>query len=489
MRLNNTVRYTLFGVAFWLLFPCWGPPWPTWFCGGLPISWKSVVVVQSSSYLHWIIDTAPVFLGLFASMAGVRQDRFARFNHTLGKLVDERTDELLRLNQEMKVANKQLQEEKERAEASTKAKTEFLANMSHELRTPLNGVIGIAEILSGSNNCTPEQKQLVDSIHKLSNLLLNLINDVLDFSKIESGKVELVCSEEGLAPLLADVVELLRPQWSAKGLLIKTSQAPDTPATVHTDVLRLRQVLINLVGNAIKFTEKGEVNLHVSLGSEGRLQFSISDTGIGIDPQKLDSIFDEFVQEDSSTSRRYGGTGLGLAISTRLVRLLGGRIWARSQPGQGTTFYFEISPMPVSQSAPLPGLVHPAEEAPESRQGLKILLAEDNDVNQLVGRKALEMSGFGCELAVNGEQAVQMHRERGYDLIFMDVQMPVIDGLEATRLIRQDDTQVKIIALTANASADDRQRCLAAGMDDYLAKPFRFERIKELILLHTAQRA
>jgi CheY-like chemotaxis protein len=360
--------------------------------------------------------------------------------------------------------------------------------MSHEIRTPLNAVIGLTEILLRSA-LTEDQRKMTETIGESGSGLLHVINDILDFSKLEANKVAIELVEFDLLELVKGTVNIMSAQAKAKGITLAVAVAASVPQSISADGGRLRQILLNLLGNAIKFTNQGGITVGVDVAEEkndGRLiRFSVTDQGIGISAEAQTRLFQPFSQADTSTTRKFGGTGLGLAISKQLVELMGGSMNVDSVEGQGSTFWFTLFTTRVEQAtAPAKALGDgwPVGAKAKISNDTRILLVEDNPVNQMVALRLLELLGFHADVVNDGAEAVDAAQCQSYDLLLMDCQMPIMDGYEATAEIRRREAdsgrRTRIVAITANAMSGDREKCLEAGMDDYIAKPIQLETLK-----------
>ena len=416
--------------------------------------------------------------------------------------------------EELEVTNERLNQMIEQATRAThaadsanRAKSDFLATISHEIRTPLNGIIGFVEMLD-ETRLNEEQDDFLIRIKSSSEALMSLINDVLDFSKVESGHLNLELRDFSILPMINSLNSMFLSQAKEKGLSLKISVDESVPRKIRGDETRLRQILLNLLSNAIKFTKSGEVSLHVSthsIDSESNfveLEFEVRDTGIGMSPEEISRLFMPFSQGDSSTTRKYGGTGLGLAICKSLSEAMGGKVWATSVLREGSSFFSRVR-VDIVEMRDAHALSSESENAkvissgtinnkvesdkPADSLPLKIAVAEDNMANQRVIMIMLRRLGWESEFAENGRELLDLVRNKDYDLIFMDVQMPLMDGLEATRRLRAGDAgeglkDVKIIALTANALSGDEARCLDSGMNAYMTKPLKLRKLKQAIL-------
>jgi signal transduction histidine kinase/ActR/RegA family two-component response regulator len=467
--------------------PYWAPYREVALKAGLRACWSQPIIDPSQSVVGTFAiyrrvpscpDLAAVAVIEHASaLAAIAIDRdraqreLDRHRHDLEALVAERSATIVRLNEE-------LRRRAEEADAANRAKSAFLANMSHEIRTPLNAVLGLAALLQDAAT-DPVQRQRTERIMDAGRHLLGTIDAILDLSKIDTGKFTLDDSPLRIEAIVGNVLSMIRDRAEAKGLTLRTD-LPRLSFNLSGDAQRLQQALLNYLGNAVKFTGKGSVALRVRLeeetASDALLRFEVSDTGMGVPAEVLERLFNPFEQADSTIARAYGGSGLGLVITRRFAELMGGRAGAESVEGEGSTFWFTArlrkSGVAVTEHVPSDARTL-RETLRRDWPGRRVLLAEDEPVNAEITRALLESVGLTVDLAVTGREAVEMALKGGHALILMDMQMPELDGIEATRLLRAHDTcaRVPIIAMTANAFAEDRALCLEAGMDGFLSKP------------------
>lgn len=373
--------------------------------------------------------------------------------------------------------SKDLLEAKEAAEAANMAKSAFLANMSHEIRTPLGAVLGFSDLVIDPNVKPSEKANFLAAVKRNGELLSNIINDILDLSKIEAGKMQIATDEVSLMEVLTDTKTLLDLQASDKGIAFNVVIDPGVPEKIKTDPLRLRQILINIIGNAIKFTAKGSVDVKIRMALSGQrslLSFAVSDTGSGVKPDQINKLFAPFSQVDVSTKRKFGGTGLGLVLAKRFANLLGGDVVLTDTiPDKGSTFTITIDPGPVLTSVgdSARSRLSDMQKSGLRLDGIRVLLAEDSPDNQTLVTRFLKLAGATVEIASDGKEATQKAKNDHYDVLLMDLQMPVMDGYEATSQLRKDGYRGKIVALTAHALSEERERCLKSGFDDHISKP------------------
>jgi signal transduction histidine kinase/ActR/RegA family two-component response regulator len=422
-------------------------------------------------------------------------DEIGRLTHSFNELMAR----LYVKDQALRQTMAELRDARDSAEAANVAKSQFLANMSHEIRTPLNGVLAMAQIMARSD-LAPAQRERVEVIRQSGETLLTLLNDILDVSKIEAGKLELEVAEFDLEDAAAHAHANCRPVAEKKGLAFTLKIEDEARGVRRGDAGRLQQILNNFLSNAVKFTEAGEVSMRISGEGEhgvNGVRIEVRDTGIGIPSDKRSLLFKKFSQVDASTTRRYGGTGLGLAICHELSELMGGRVWVESEEGRGSVFYASLPFPRIAEAAPRPAppatdtatnapasAEPPAKETPEG--ALRVLAAEDNPTNQLVLSTIMQIFGFDLQLVGDGQEAVEAWRNGAYDLILMDIQMPRMDGVAATRAIRaaeavEERVRTPIIALSANALTHQVQEYLAAGMDAHVPKPIELEKLQSVL--------
>ncbi len=433
-------------------------------------------ISKSKKYSLRVLKTSKDELGVLVD----------EFNEMLSQ-IEKRDEQLSQHRKNLEIEVKRRTDEAVMEKAANSAKSQFLANMSHEIRTPMNGVLGMAELLLATK-LDPKQKRFAETVYRSAEALLGIINDILDFSKIEAGHLNLEIRDIDLKGLLTEAMSLFSDKAMQKGVQLHLDFSPNVPIGIRGDSLRLRQIIINLLSNAIKFSENGRVDVIVEKPFENKLMIRVKDTGIGIAPEVIPSLFTAFNQADNSTTRRYGGTGLGLAIAKELAELMGGTLTVESSLGVGSVFTIVLplqeafeSVFPDEMKEKLFDLMNP------TLIGIKVLLVEDNPVNQEVA--AAILSGLGCQLklANNGKEAIMAYQTEKFDIILMDCQMPIMDGYTASEKIRSIEREgdlslhIPIIALTAQVMGGDREKCVAAGMDDYLPKPFSIIQLESLM--------
>ncbi|HJV36452.1 response regulator [Geomonas sp.] len=432
-----------------------------------------------------ILDAAGRVAGVVLVFHDVTEKRRAQ------QALQAANEELAAANEELRDQSEELIRAREEAEAANRAKSQFLANMSHELRTPMTGVIGMLDLVL-MDELPTEQRDCVESARTAAHSMVRILNDILDITKIEAGKLSVEEKPFSLRRCVRDTYDILHPAARGKGLLLEARVAEELPDALNGDRTRISQVLTNLAANAVKFTEKGKVTIEVTMGApraDGRLPvtFTVSDTGIGVPQQKRELLFREFSQVDDSHSRRFGGAGLGLAISKELVERMGGKIGFDSEEGKGSRFSFSIPLQPAAGVQPGEAVqpAPPRQATAGPLSGKRLLLVEDDETVRRTLTTMLDRFGYRIDCAENGRQAVDLWQDGRYDLVLMDVQMPVMNGFEVTGIIRERELasggHVPIIAMTAHALKDDRENCLAAGMDGYLSKPIDFRETLETI--------
>ncbi|MFY0674521.1 MAG: response regulator [Bacteroidia bacterium] len=486
MKYRSVVRnYTLVGLLLGFLFP-FVAAYIDAVMASQSFTLEYFVKLQSTNHFLWLIDSAPIFLGFLAYLAGRKQAKLKEAIEQSEEIIDSKTEDLRKKNRELrreiddrKTTEQKLVIAKEDAERAKRAEELFLANMSHELRTPLNGVIGFTRLLLGTE-LDKTQNEYVNTIQTSANHLMAIINDILEISKIKAGEIEF--EELPISPtkLVMNAVNTFKVNATQKNIAIFEEIDRKIPPYILGDQTRLNQILLNLISNAVKFTSQGSVvvraKLLKELGEKVEIKFEVEDTGAGISEEKLEKIFEKYKQAEASTSRQYGGTGLGLSICKDMVELQGGEINVKSELGKGSIFSFVIT-FKISGPVEMKESVKGAIEAKDLGT-VKLLLVEDNKINVKLAENVFKKWGTNLkyEVAYNGKEAVELVEKNNYDAVLMDLQMPIMDGFEATKFIREKlekpKNKIPIIALTADVMLSEKTRAFEAGIDDYITKPF-----------------